>query len=42
MQDSQQQISDLYFDNIQQNKALSDEVFTFTLPEGYDLDDQRN
>ncbi|WP_254700717.1 outer membrane lipoprotein chaperone LolA [Paraglaciecola mesophila] len=42
MQDSQQQISDLYFDNIQQNKTLNDDVFTFSLPEGYDLDDQRN
>ncbi|GAC34315.1 outer membrane lipoprotein chaperone LolA [Paraglaciecola polaris] len=42
MQDSQQQISDLYFDNIRQNKTIDDEVFTFSLPEGYDLDDQRN
>ncbi|ABG40975.1 outer membrane lipoprotein carrier protein LolA [Paraglaciecola sp. T6c] len=42
MQDSQQQISDLYFNDIQQNKTVSDEVFTFSLPEGYDLDDQRN
>ena len=42
MQDSQQQISDLYFNDIQQNKTVSDKVFTFSLPDGYDLDDQRN
>ena len=42
MQDSQQQISDLYFDDIQQNNTISDSIFSFSLPQGYDLDDQRN
>ncbi|WP_166423862.1 outer membrane lipoprotein chaperone LolA [Paraglaciecola sp. 20A4] len=42
MQDSQQQISDLYFNDIQQNKTISENIFSFSLPQGYDLDDQRN
>lgn len=39
--DRQQQTSTLDFSDIQQNKGLPAEVFSFTLPEGFELDDQR-
>ncbi|MGS2720262.1 outer membrane lipoprotein chaperone LolA [Paraglaciecola aestuariivivens] len=39
--DSQQQTSVLLFSDIQQNKPLGANTFIFTLPEGFDLDDQR-
>ncbi len=42
MQDRQQQTSTLTFTQIEQNKKISDKAFQFTLPEGFDLDDQRN
>lgn len=42
MQDSQQQTSVLKFFDAQQNQAIADAVFTFELPQGFDLDDQRN
>lgn len=42
MQDSQQQTSELEFNQAQQNQPVDPSVFTFSLPEGYDLDDQRN
>lgn len=39
--DSQQQVSTLLFSNINQNKELPVVKFTFSLPNGYELDDQR-
>ena len=39
--DRQQQKSLLVFDEIQQNTEVSENTFTFSLPEGFDLDDQR-
>jgi outer membrane lipoprotein carrier protein len=42
MQDSQQQLSQLIFSEIKQNQPIDDTRFVFELPEGYDLDDQRN
>lgn len=39
--DVQQQTSRLVFTNIKQNQPLKAETFVFTLPEGYELDDQR-
>lgn len=42
MQDSQQQSSELNFSQAQQNQPVDPSVFTFSLPQGYDLDDQRN
>lgn len=39
--DRQQQASALKFTDIQQNSPLESSQFTFTLPKGYDLDDQR-
>lgn len=39
--DRQQQTSTLDFSDIQQNKGLPDALFIFTLPEGFELDDQR-
>jgi outer membrane lipoprotein carrier protein len=40
-QDAQQQSSTLFFANIQQNQPISDVKFTFVLPPGFELDDQR-
>ena len=40
-QDGQQQKSVLTFSKIKQNNALPTDIFTFVLPEGYELDDQR-
>jgi outer membrane lipoprotein carrier protein len=40
-QDSQQQKSLLSFSEIEQNNSLPAETFIFTMPEGYELDDQR-
>jgi outer membrane lipoprotein carrier protein len=42
MQDSQQQTSVLEFSDARQNQTIADSVFTFHLPQGFDLDDQRN
>ncbi|MFT6898973.1 MAG: outer membrane lipoprotein carrier protein [Paraglaciecola sp.] len=42
MQDSQQQTSALEFSDARQNQTIADSVFTFELPQGFDLDDQRN
>ena len=39
--DRQQQRSELTFSDIQQNVDISQEAFVFSLPEGFDLDDQR-
>lgn len=39
--DRQQQVSQLTFDQIHQNLDIGERLFQFTLPEGYDLDDQR-
>ncbi|MCC2615757.1 outer membrane lipoprotein chaperone LolA [Aestuariibacter halophilus] len=41
MTDSQGQESALTFSNIQQNVAVADQQFSFTLPQGFELDDQR-
>jgi outer membrane lipoprotein carrier protein len=41
MQDGQEQLSQLVFDEIKQNQPIDDARFVFELPEGYDLDDQR-
>jgi outer membrane lipoprotein carrier protein len=42
MQDSQQQTSMLEFSDARQNQTIADSIFTFHLPQGFDLDDQRN
>ncbi|MFQ3198782.1 MAG: outer membrane lipoprotein carrier protein [Paraglaciecola sp.] len=42
MQDSQQQTSMLEFSDAKQNQTIADSIFTFKLPQGFDLDDQRN
>ncbi|WP_158968747.1 outer membrane lipoprotein chaperone LolA [Paraglaciecola sp. L3A3] len=39
--DVQKQTSTLTFSNILQNKTLTTNKFVFTMPEGYELDDQR-
>jgi outer membrane lipoprotein carrier protein len=39
--DGQLQTSSLTFSDIQQNSPLAASMFVFTLPEGYELDDQR-
>ena len=39
--DRQQQRSELIFTDIQQNIDISQEMFVFSLPAGFDLDDQR-
>ncbi|MCV2884076.1 outer membrane lipoprotein chaperone LolA [Aestuariibacter sp. AA17] len=39
--DSQSQKSVLSFSDVNQNSDISPSIFDFTLPEGYDLDDQR-
>jgi outer membrane lipoprotein carrier protein len=41
LHDRQQQISNLVFIDIKQNQPLESTNFVFTLPEGFDLDDQR-
>lgn len=41
MQDRQEQTSTLSFSEIEQNQPLAAELFEFTLPEGFELDDQR-
>ncbi|GAB3016475.1 outer membrane lipoprotein chaperone LolA [Bowmanella dokdonensis] len=41
MLDRQQQTSELTFSQIQQNPDLSPALFEFSLPQGYELDDQR-
>ena len=40
-QDGQQQKSLLLFSEIKQNNALPVDTFTFVMPDGYELDDQR-
>ncbi|WP_133469547.1 outer membrane lipoprotein chaperone LolA [Paraglaciecola marina] len=40
--DTQQQTSRLTFSDIQQNKDILQSMFSFSLPIGYELDDQRN
>ena len=40
--DSQQQVSDLHFTQIKQNQAVDQSLFAFKIPQGYELDDQRN
>jgi outer membrane lipoprotein carrier protein len=40
-QDGQQQKSLLSFSEIKQNKPLPADIFTFVMPKGYELDDQR-
>ena len=40
--DTQQQTSRLSFTDIQQNQPIQGARFTFTMPDGYELDDQRN
>ncbi|MFT5839457.1 MAG: outer membrane lipoprotein carrier protein [Flavobacteriales bacterium] len=40
-QDGQQQKSLLSFSEIKQNTTLPAEIFTFVMPDGYELDDQR-
>ncbi|GAC15358.1 outer membrane lipoprotein chaperone LolA [Aliiglaciecola lipolytica] len=39
--DRQQQTSELTFSEVQQNNAIGDEQFIFTIPDGFELDDQR-
>ena len=39
--DQQEQTNWLYFSNAQSNIAIPSDTFTFALPEGFDLDDQR-
>lgn len=39
--DKMEQTNQLFFSEVEQNQPISDERFTFTLPEGYSLDDQR-
>lgn len=39
--DRQQQISTLIFSNVKQNLPISDGVFQFSVPDGFELDDQR-
>ncbi len=39
--DRQKQNSTLNFSNVKQNQPIADSVFEFSIPEGYDLDDQR-
>ena len=39
--DSQQQVSDLRFTEIRQNHTVDQSLFTFEIPQGYELDDQR-
>lgn len=41
LHDRQQQLSNLTFLNIKQNQPLKSSDFVFSLPEGFDLDDQR-
>lgn len=41
MIDRQDQVSELQFTEIQQNSELSDSLFIFSLPPGFELDDQR-
>lgn len=41
MIDRQQQVNTLVFSSIQQNGAMSDDIFIFTIPDGFELDDQR-
>ncbi|MFT2091138.1 outer membrane lipoprotein chaperone LolA [Paraglaciecola sp. 2405UD69-4] len=40
--DTQQQTSRLVFTDIQQNKTIQESTFSFSMPAGYELDDQRN
>lgn len=40
--DRQQQVSHLTFSDAKHNPELAETQFQFTLPEGFDLDDQRN
>lgn len=39
--DRQEQKSELVFSDIQQNLAVSSDMFIFSLPEGFEMDDQR-
>lgn len=39
--DRQQQISTLVFANTKQNRPISADLFRFSVPDGYELDDQR-
>jgi outer membrane lipoprotein carrier protein len=40
-EDGQQQTSTLIFSDMQQNQALPNKQFVFSMPDGYELDDQR-
>ncbi len=40
--DQQQQTSTLVFSNIKQDQPIDADMFVFTLPKGYELDDQRD
>lgn len=40
--DHQQQTSHLQFTDIEQNQPIDEKLFIFSLPDGYELDDQRN
>lgn len=42
MVDRQSQRSELVFGNIKQNQLLSQDLFQFSMPSGYELDDQRS
>ena len=37
-----EQLSSMSMHDIQLNNTISDSIFSFSLPQGYDLDDQRN
>lgn len=39
--DRQQQVSTLTFSDVQQNHSIDNQLFMFSLPEGFELDDQR-
>lgn len=42
VEDHQQQVSTLDFNDISQNQQIDDQLFKFVMPEGYELDDQRS
>ncbi|GAA0852344.1 outer membrane lipoprotein chaperone LolA [Aliiglaciecola litoralis] len=39
--DRQQQVSQLTFSDIRQNRPIGNEIFVFSVPDGFELDDQR-
>ena len=40
-EDRTEQRSEIAFEDVKQNQNIADTHFQFTLPDGYDLDDQR-